>query len=133
MTGSQGQLDPARIEGWHAHVYFDPGTRPRAERLRAAIAGRYGDAVTLGRWRETPVGPHSKAMYQVAFPGSLFAEFLPWLMANRQGLDVLVHARSGLSDLVDHTEGALWLGRSLPLDLTPFEGAGESPAASGQG
>ena len=41
---------------------------------------------------------------------------MEWLLHNRRGLDVLVHAVSG-DDLKDHTEYALWLGQSLPLKL----------------
>ncbi len=33
--------DPARIEGYHAHIYYDPATRPVAERLRAGIGERF--------------------------------------------------------------------------------------------
>ena len=33
--------DTAKIEGYHAHVYFDPATRPVAERLRDTIVGRF--------------------------------------------------------------------------------------------
>ncbi|MCP5367858.1 MAG: DOPA 4,5-dioxygenase family protein [Hyphomicrobiales bacterium] len=106
------------IKGWHAHVYYDDATRPAAALLRAAIEDRF--AVAMGRWRDEPVGPHPRAMYQVAFDAELFAEFVPWLLANRAGLPVLVHARSGQGDLVDHTEGALWLGHSLPLKLEFF-------------
>ena len=30
-------VDPARIEGYHAHVYYDPATRAKAERVRAGL------------------------------------------------------------------------------------------------
>jgi aromatic ring-cleaving dioxygenase len=33
--------DPARIEGFHAHIYYDPETRPVAERLREAIGAGF--------------------------------------------------------------------------------------------
>lgn len=115
------RLDPESIAGYHAHVYYDLETRPVAAQLRDALAERFGQQVTLGRWREAPVGPHPKAMYQVAFPAALFGTLVPWLVANREGLDILVHPCSGLSDLFDHSAGAIWLGRSLPLDLSRFE------------
>ena len=29
------------LKGYHAHVYYDPATRPTAERLRDAIIGQF--------------------------------------------------------------------------------------------
>lgn len=111
------------ISGWHAHVYYTRETRPRAEALRTKIEELFlGGAhpVRMGRWRETPVGPHPLPMYQVAFDNELFGEFVPWLAMNRQGLDILVHASTTNSDLWDHTEGAGWLGKSLELNTGFF-------------
>ena len=106
--------DPAGIVGWHAHIYYDPASRPRAERLREGIAA--GFAVRLGRWHDQPVGPHPQAMYQVAFGVGDFAALVPWLALNRDGLDVLVHPETG-DDVTDHTDHAIWLGTRLPLDI----------------
>ena len=64
--------DPAAIAGWHAHIYYDPASRPRAEALRERIAA--GFAVRLGRWHDQPVGPHPQAMYQVAFGAADFVQ-----------------------------------------------------------
>jgi aromatic ring-cleaving dioxygenase len=44
--------DPAGIESYHAHIYYDPATRPLAERLRQAIGD--GFTVELGRWHDVP-------------------------------------------------------------------------------
>ena len=106
--------DIARIEGYHAHIYYDPESRAVAERLREAIGGAF--EVQLGRWHDRPVGPHPQAMYQVAFPVAEFARLVPWLMLNRDGLAVLVHPVTG-DDYEDHAHHALWLGQVLPLDL----------------
>ncbi len=106
--------DPARITGYHAHLYYDPETRPIAERLRRAIGD--GFEVQLGNWHDGPVGPHTVGMYQVAFAITEFPKFVPWLMLNHEGLSVLVHP---LTDDAydDHSAHALWLGRPLPLRL----------------
>jgi DOPA 4,5-dioxygenase len=107
--------DPNDITHYHAHIYYDPATtRERAARVRERLAASFPDAV-IGRWHDKPVGPHLRAMYQVAFPSSLLATFLPWLMLNRDGLDVLLHPESG-NAFRDHTEHAAWLGEKLPLD-----------------
>jgi aromatic ring-cleaving dioxygenase len=104
---------PSGILSYHAHVYYDPAhTRAVAEVLRERIAERF--RVQLGRWHDVPVGPHTAAMYQVAFDTEVFACFVPWLMLNRDGLDVLVHPNT-LAPRDDHLLHALWLGRTLAL------------------
>ena len=108
----------ATILSWHAHVYYDPATRPLAERVRAGLAARF--KVQLGRWHDVAIGPHSAAMYQVAFDVTVFAELVPWLALHREGLSVLVHPNT-LAPLADHLVHALWLGAPLPLhaDVLP--------------
>lgn len=117
------------IVSWHAHVYYDPATtRPQAERVRAGIAARF--KVQLGRWHDVAIGPHSAAMYQVAFDVAVFAELVPWLALHRQGLSVLVHPNT-LAPRADHLVHALWLGAPLPLraDVLPdsIDASEESP------
>jgi len=103
----------AGILSYHAHIYYDPAaTRPHAERLRQRIAERF--TVQLGRWHDVPVGPHTQAMYQVAFATDIFARFVPWLMINRGALNVLVHPNT-LAPRDDHLRHALWLGDKLAL------------------
>src|SRR5690349_12788675 len=101
------------ITGYHAHLYYTPQSRPTAERLRRAIAERFPEA-RVGSWHDEPVGPHPVSMYQVAFAAPEFSRFVPWLMLNRDGLDVLVHPLTDDS-VADHTRFALWLGSALPL------------------
>lgn len=117
--------DPDRIEGYHAHIYYDPVTRAQAERLRHGIGERF--TAKLGNWHDEPVGPHPVSMYQVVFAAEAFPVLVPWLMLNRGGLDVLVHPLSGDS-LADHTRYAMWLGQVLPLRLEVLRRA--SSAAS---
>jgi aromatic ring-cleaving dioxygenase len=104
----------SQIKGYHAHVYFVPETRVIAERVRAAIGDRF--QARLGNWHDEPVGPHLVAMYQVAFEAEEFPTLVPWLMLNREGLNVLVHPLTGDS-VADHTRCAAWLGTPLPLRL----------------
>ena len=112
--------DPRAISEYHAHVYYEPGkTRGRAERLRARIATEF-PAAKLGRWHDELVGPHPQSMmFQVAFPKTLLASFLPWLMLNRDGLTILLHPETG-NDYRDHSAHAAWLGAALPLRLDVF-------------
>ena len=115
-------VDPAIITAYHAHIYYDPAaTRDRAARLRERVAAVFPEA-TLGRWHDALVGPHPQSMYQIAFPRTLLGAFLPWLMLNRDGLAILLHAETG-DDYVDHTDHAVWLGAMLPLRLEVFRRA----------
>jgi aromatic ring-cleaving dioxygenase len=112
MTASSPQ-PLAAIGSFHAHVYFDgPAQRETALALRAQIAERF--AVTLGRVHDGLVGPHARAMYQVAFDVPLFGNFVPWLMLNRQGLTVLVHTNTR-DERRDHLVHALWMGEILDI------------------
>jgi aromatic ring-cleaving dioxygenase len=113
MSMAKRFADPARIEGYHAHLYYAPETKPIAERLRMAIGERFPSA-RIGSWHDEPVGPHPIAMYQVAFAVEDFPTLVPWLMLNRDELDVLVHPLTDDS-VADHTRFAVWLGSPLPL------------------
>ena len=106
--------DSAKIHGYHAHIYYDPGSRATAARLRDAIEKSF--QVVMGRWREEPVGPHPQSMYQVKFDPGEFARIVPWLMLNRSGLNILVHPETDNAYL-DHAENAIWLGQKLNLRL----------------
>jgi aromatic ring-cleaving dioxygenase len=102
------------ITGYHAHVYYDARTRPLAEQLREAIAGRF--AVQLGRWHDQPTGPHPSGSYQIAFLPTLFAELVPWLALDRRGLTVFVHPETG-DAIADHSAHVIWLGDSQKLNM----------------
>jgi aromatic ring-cleaving dioxygenase len=108
--------DPGAIRLYHAHIYYDPAfTRDRAARLRERVTLAFPGA-TLGRWHDELVGPHTRAMYQIAFPSDLLATLLPWLMLNRDGLSILLHPETG-DAYRDHADHAAWLGTTLPLRL----------------
>lgn len=108
--------DPEMVGGYHAHIYYDPA---KSKDVAAQVRDGLGAAVpnaTLGNWHDEAVGPHTVAMYQVAFSVEDFARLVPWLMLNRNGLDVLVHPLAG-NAYDDHTVYAMWLGEKLPLRL----------------
>jgi aromatic ring-cleaving dioxygenase len=107
-------VDPVQIRSYHAHIYYDPGTRELAQWLRDGIASNF--IVELGRWHDEPDGPHPTSMYQVAFAVCEFSRLVPWLMLNRGALNVLIHPQTGAS-YEDHSAHASWLGKKLPLRL----------------
>lgn len=111
--------DPAIIEGYHAHVYYDGESRVAAERLRQAVGERF--TVYLGRWHDEPVGPHPISMYEIAFPVEEFPRFVPFLMLNREGLRILVHPMTG-DGYEDHATNSFWLGEPVALNLDILRG-----------
>ncbi|MHA1537773.1 MAG: DOPA 4,5-dioxygenase family protein [Alphaproteobacteria bacterium] len=106
---------PGPIVVYHAHVYYDAGSKQRAAALRARIEERF--ETRMGRWHDKPIGPHPIASYQIAFAPDLFGEIVPYLALNRDGLTVFLHPDTG-DDIPDHTEHAMWLGEQRQLDLS---------------
>jgi aromatic ring-cleaving dioxygenase len=101
--------------GYHAHLYYDvKKTRGVAERVCAAIGEKF--TVEFDGFRDEPVGPHPISNVLVVFKPDQFADLVPWLMLNREGLDVLLHPLT--TDAVeDHKGYAVWLGNPVPLKL----------------
>jgi aromatic ring-cleaving dioxygenase len=106
-----------RVEnlGYHAHIYYEPAkTRATAERVCAAIGEKF--RVEIDGFRDGPVGPHPIANVLVVFKPAEFEHVVPFLMLNREGLDVLVHPLT--EDAVeDHSSFAIWLGNPVELRL----------------
>ncbi len=105
---------PIKIDGYHAHVYYNAGTRALAERLRETIATTLD--VEVRRLSDEPRGPHSVPQFRFTFTAAQVENVVPWLMLNRQGLDVLVHPLTDNSD-DDHSRYAVWLGAPVALKL----------------
>ena len=101
--------------GYHAHIYYDlTKTRAVAERVCAALGEKF--PVEIDGFRDTPIGPHPIANLQIIFAAAEFRNVVPWLMLNRDGLDVLIHPLTDDS-VEDHGRYALWLGTPVSLRL----------------
>ena len=102
------------VKGYHAHVYYNSESKPAAAKLREAIIGKFN--VEPGAFSDEPRGPHPISQFNVIFEGPEFQNIVPWLMLNREGLDVLVHPLTE-SSYDDHSKNALWLGTPVPMKL----------------
>jgi aromatic ring-cleaving dioxygenase len=109
-----GDCVVAELHGYHVHVYYgDESRSPVADKICDDLAARF--PVELGK-NNGIAGPHPVAQRQVIFKAAAFAEIVPWLMFNRQGLDILVHPLTNY-EYDDHTANALWLGSPVSLKL----------------
>jgi aromatic ring-cleaving dioxygenase len=114
-----------QVHGYHVHVYYDKETFPVAASLREQLAANF--PVQTGRFSDDPIGPHPVSQFAVIFEADAFQAVIPWLMLNRQGLDILVHPLT--EDMVDdHSVYALWLGSPIKLKLETMQRRGYSAA-----
>ena len=113
------------VSGYHAHVYYNPETFPVAVKLRESLEANF--PVQVGRLSDAPVGPHPVSQFAAIFKTDAFQTVVPWLMLNRQGLDILIHPLT--NDMVDdHTVYALWLGSPIDLKLDTMQRRGYGTA-----
>jgi aromatic ring-cleaving dioxygenase len=82
--------------------------------LRDTIAGALG--VEVGELSNEPKRPHPVPQFRFMFRAAQFENIVPWLMLNRQGLDLLVHPLADNSS-EDRLRYAAWLGSPVPLKL----------------
>jgi len=106
-----------KILGYHAHVYFDADTTDQATALCTEATRLFH--VPMGHMHERPVGPHPMYSCQLTCNHTQFAQLLPWLALNRNGLVIFCHTDTG-DHLADHTKHVIWLGEAQPLDLSIF-------------
>src|SRR5262245_37842230 len=98
---------------YHAHIYFTPDQRERAEDLRGMLATHSG-VIFVGRMTDGKVGPHPIPQFEVHF----IERSLEAVRTIIRGSDLraLVHPLTD-DDLADHTDHAEWVGEPLELDV----------------
>jgi aromatic ring-cleaving dioxygenase len=113
------------VHGYHAHIYYDPESSGKAAKLRGTLGERF--AVQIGRMNDDPIGPHPISQFAAIFKADQFQDVVPWLMLNRDGLDILIHPLT--DDMVDdHSIYAVWLGAPVALRLNTMQRRGYQEA-----
>jgi DOPA 4,5-dioxygenase len=101
------------LRGYHVHIYYHDATEAHAKGLHDQLVARFGGQPSRPQFTGI-AGPHPIPQVQVIFRKEAFTDVVPWLMFNRQGLDILVHPLTD-DEVEDHTTHAVWLGK--PVDL----------------
>jgi aromatic ring-cleaving dioxygenase len=111
---------------WHAHIYYAPGDRGRAQGFRGRLirlkeSGETPQLLFIGELRDHKVGPHPVPQFEV----HLTAGLVPTIegLIREAGLRALVHPLTH-DDLADHTRLGHWMGTPIDLDLTVLDPPG---------
>jgi len=109
---------------YDVHIYFTESDLKSVQNLKHKIEIEFSEArknkeIFIGDLIPKAIGPHPSPMLEINFAATCFGQIVPWLMQERGDLSILVHQISG-DDFYDHTQGALWLGSVVTLDLSRF-------------
>ncbi len=109
--------DIETISGYHVHVYFhDAESKSKASSLREEMQQRFQIKISPLFEQADINDPHQRPMFFAQFPAREFADVVPWVMLNQNGLNVFIHPKTG-DDLADHRDYPMWLGSVLPINL----------------
>lgn len=110
---------PQPFEVFHSHVYFEAHSIEKAEKFHQ----KFQDLkipLQVSRMIHKPIGPHPFPMFEVDFKAQNFLEVIRFMQDHREDLNILVHPLSG-SQILDHTDYAMFLGEKLNLNLAIFD------------
>lgn len=120
-----------QIYSYDFHTYWhdaDVAEKKFCAEFRDKVATEFASELKKGKLRlhklwDRPIGPHPIHMWELdtagAYEPALFARVLAFYQLYHGKLSVLIHPRSDLGELLDHTEHALWLGHKQRL-VTQF-------------
>ena len=97
------------------HIYFEKEDILKATDLINEIKSLPKE-LKVGRMRKEPLGPHPTGSCQITVAQNDFEFLVNWLMLNRKGFDIFIHALTG-DDVFDHTEAVMWIGHERKLNL----------------
>ena len=67
----------------------------------------------------SPIGPHPIGSFETCCNATALPNAIGFFMKHRGVLPILLHPLT-TSEVIDHTERAMWMGPKVPLDLTPL-------------
>ena len=112
----------ASLAPYHAHVYYSPDERSRAERLRDDFLTN-AEFLFVGQLTDRAVGPHPLPQYEVHFLERSRSDVIDAIAES--GLRALVHPLTD-DDVADHTTLAHWIGEPLELDTRVLDPPGHN-------
>ena len=112
----------ASLAPYHAHVYYSPDERSRAERLRDDFLTN-AEFLFVGQLTDRAVGPHPLPQYEVHFLERSRSDVIDAIAES--GLRALVHPLTD-DDVADHTTLAHWIGGPLELDTRVLDPPGHN-------
>ena len=71
----------------------------------------------VANYTEGPLGPHPIGQFVTCCNHTALSRATSWFMQNHKNLTVLLHPLTRY-EIIDHTERAMWLGQSMPLDIS---------------
>lgn len=112
------------ITSYDFHTYYtlgDETSKAEFYAFRKAVEEEFAPELAEGKCRifqayDYELGPHTQGMFETdTRDASTYLKMLNFYQLNHGNLSVLIHPRSGLGALSDHTKHALWLGEKVPL------------------
>lgn len=112
----------ASLAPYHAHIYYSPDERARAERLRDDFLTN-PEILFVGQLTDRAVGPHPLPQYEVHFLERSRSDVIDAIAESE--LRALVHPLTD-DDVADHTTLAHWIGEPLALDTRVLDPPGHN-------
>ncbi|EQC43697.1 DOPA 4,5-dioxygenase family protein [Bacteriovorax sp. Seq25_V] len=105
---------------YHVHLYYDENSIEFAKDLAHRCKEKF--PIEIWHFHEKFVGPHPMWSVQLSVQTADFGRVFEWITLNHKHLIVFTHPNTG-DDLLDHTDHAIWLGKSLDLNIDIFKKA----------
>lgn len=116
--------DEETIHAYHLHTYFFQSnvysTQQALElhaNIETAIQNGYLKNCSLNTINYEPRGPHPIGSYETCCNETSLPESLSFFIQHRGNLSILLHPLTRF-EVGDHTTRSMWLGASMPLDLS---------------
>lgn len=124
VTCVQSESIPS-IWGFHFHTYYFPASqRALVNDFYSLVSSEIKPGgqlanCALNHLNIAPVGPHPIGSFETCCNATALPKAISFFMKNRGKFPILLHPLT-TSEVIDHTQRAMWMGPKVPLDLTPL-------------